>query len=65
VRYVAGTLGISLADALRMATLTPARLLGIEAEHGSLAQGARADLAHLSDDLELRGVWMGGVQESR
>jgi len=60
VRYMAA-MGIPLADVLRMATSTPAKLLRIENAHGALKPGARADLAHLSDELELRGVWMAGV----
>ncbi len=41
VRYCVATLVIPLTDALRMATLTPARLLGVDSEHGRLAAGAR------------------------
>jgi N-acetylglucosamine-6-phosphate deacetylase len=48
-----------LADALRMATSTPARLLRVEQRHGVLAPGARADCVWLGDGLELRGVWFG------
>jgi N-acetylglucosamine-6-phosphate deacetylase len=61
VRYCIARLGASLGDALRMATLTPAQLLRIEASHGSLRENARADLVHLSDDIELLGVWIGGA----
>ncbi len=39
VRYVATTLGLPLADALTMATLTPARLLGLDDRIGRLAPG--------------------------
>ena len=60
VRYSVSTLGIDVAAALEMATLTPARLLRIDDSHGRLRAGARADLVHLSDDLDLEGVWIGG-----
>jgi N-acetylglucosamine-6-phosphate deacetylase len=60
VRYAVATLDIAVADALRMATLTPARLLGVDELYGRLKVGARADLVHLSDTLNLRGVWIGG-----
>ena len=60
VRYVAVTLGLPLADALTMATLTPARLLGLDDRIGRLAPGLRADLVHLTDALDVRGVWTGG-----
>jgi len=60
VRYVATTLGLRLADALTMATLTPARLLGVNDRIGRLAPGLRADLVHLTDALDIAGVWTGG-----
>jgi N-acetylglucosamine-6-phosphate deacetylase len=60
VRYCVKSLGIELGDALRMATLTPARLLGIDAEYGRLAAGTRADLVHLGEGLALGGIWVGG-----
>jgi len=62
VRYCVAHLDASLAEALRMATLTPAQLLRIEASHGSLRPGARADLVHLSGELDLLGVWLGGAR---
>ena len=60
VRYATATLGIDLADALKMATLTPARLLRVDSEIGRLKPGFRADLVHLADDLSVRGTWVGG-----
>lgn len=47
-------------DALRAATLAPARLLGIEAERGTLRPGARADLVLWSDTSEALAAWVGG-----
>ena len=64
VRYVVETLGLPLAEALRMATSTPARLLGLEGRIGAVAPGARADLVHLADDLTLRGVWLAGAPQA-
>jgi len=64
VRYVVDTLGLPLAEALRMATSTPARLLGLEGRFGAVAPGARADLVHLGDDLILRGVWLAGARQA-
>ena len=60
VIYAMRRLGAPLEDALRMATSTPARLLGVADRHGALKAGARADLVHLGDDLTLHGVWFGG-----
>ncbi|MBD9527153.1 N-acetylglucosamine-6-phosphate deacetylase [Paracoccus sp. PAR01] len=50
--------GVDAAQALRMATSTPADLIGSPA--GRLRVGATADLVHLGDDLHLRQVWRGG-----
>jgi N-acetylglucosamine-6-phosphate deacetylase len=55
----------SLADALKMATSTPARLLRVADRYGVLKPGARADLVHLGDDLGLRGVWFAGEAVER
>ena len=60
VDYVVNVLKLPLADALMMATLTPARLLRVDNQIGRLAPGFRADLVHLTDDLEVAGVWTGG-----
>ena len=65
VRYVVRTMRLPLADALRMATSTPARLLRLEAKVGHFAPGARADMVHLNDALDLAGVWLGGAEEPR
>ncbi len=60
VRYAATILGLPLAGVLTMATLTPARLLGVDGRIGRLAGGFAADLVHLTDALDVAGVWMGG-----
>ncbi len=53
--------GIPLADALRMATATPARHAGI-AHVGRLAPGQRADLVALDPALRVVAVWQAGVR---
>ena len=60
VEYVVHVLNIPLADALMMATLTPARMLHVENQIGQLKPGLRADLVHLTDDLKVAEVWTGG-----
>jgi N-acetylglucosamine-6-phosphate deacetylase len=60
VRYATRTLGIDLADALKMATSTPARLLRVDHRLGRLRPGFTADLVHLADDLSVQGTWIGG-----
>ena len=60
VDYVVHALRFPLADALMMATLTPARLLRVDDRIGRLARGYRADLVHLTEDLDVAEVWSGG-----
>jgi N-acetylglucosamine-6-phosphate deacetylase len=52
---------VGLAEALTMASETPARALGLEGELGLLVPGARADLLVLGPDLALREVLVSGV----
>ena len=60
IRYMHGTVGLSLDEVLRMASLYPAQALRIEATYGHLQRGARADFAILADDLSVRSTWIGG-----
>ncbi len=60
VDYVVNVLKVPLADALMMATLTPARLLRADDRIGQLKPGYRADLVHLTDNLQVTEVWTGG-----
>jgi N-acetylglucosamine-6-phosphate deacetylase len=60
LRNIVG-LGVSLPDAVRMLTLNPASLLGIEFKKGSLRVGADADILLLDEGLQVAGVWARGV----
>jgi N-acetylglucosamine-6-phosphate deacetylase len=51
-------------DALRAASLTPARFLGLEHERGALVAGARADLVALTEDIRVVTTWLGGSPET-
>ncbi len=51
---------IPFPEALRMATLNPARLLGVSERKGVLRAGADADLVILNASLELQAVYIGG-----
>ncbi|MEV4069523.1 N-acetylglucosamine-6-phosphate deacetylase [Nonomuraea fuscirosea] len=53
--------GMSLPDAVQVASLTPARVLGLAGRIGSIAVGKAADLVVLSDSLEVDGVMKDGV----
>jgi N-acetylglucosamine-6-phosphate deacetylase len=52
--------GIPLADAVRMVTLTPARISGVADRKGSIELGKDADLAVFDDDFTAWGVLIGG-----
>ena len=54
------SIGIPVEDALRMASQTPARYLGL-ADLGEIRPGARADLALLDGEGFVRTTWIGGT----
>jgi N-acetylglucosamine-6-phosphate deacetylase len=60
LRNIVG-LRIPFADAVRMLTLNPAALLGIEFKKGALRTGADADILLLDEGLQLTNVWVRGV----
>jgi N-acetylglucosamine-6-phosphate deacetylase len=62
VRNAVTLANIPLEDALRSATLTPARFLGLEHERGALIPGARADFVALGTGLDVLSVWVDGVR---
>jgi len=54
-------LGTPLPDAVRMLTLNPATLLGMEFKKGSLRVGADADILLLDEGLHVTNVWAQGA----
>ena len=64
VKYMVNEVGISQDDAIRMASLIPAKVLGVESEIGCLAPDARADFLWMKNDLEIEKVWVGGKEQS-
>jgi N-acetylglucosamine-6-phosphate deacetylase len=54
---------LPLDDALRAASLTPAKFLGLERERGALVCGARADMVALTPGLDVIGIWVDGVEQ--
>ena len=57
---------IPLADAIRMASETPARIMGVYDRKGSLQKDKAADILILDRDLSVKAVWAMGqlVKES-
>lgn len=62
VRFAHRRLGVDLDEALRMASLYPAKMLGQPAWLGRLARGAIANVVALSHSLDVSGVWIDGKQ---
>ena len=60
VRHMHKVVGIDLPTAVRLATLTPAKILGVDAALGSLEVGKRADVVLLDTGLNVDGVWVDG-----
>lgn len=60
VRRMIDFTGCSRAEAFQMASLTPARAMGLDCEIGTIEQGKRAGLTLLDARLEPQGVWVDG-----
>jgi N-acetylglucosamine-6-phosphate deacetylase len=60
VRIMHQTVQVPLSDAVRMATRTPASLLGLEDRYGSITRGCAADFVQFDTDFRIHAVWVGG-----
>lgn len=60
VRNMVTLAGCSWPDAVRMATLTPARIAGMDGRKGQLAPGADADILAIDGDGVIQRVWTRG-----
>jgi N-acetylglucosamine-6-phosphate deacetylase len=60
VRTMVNVCDLSLVDAVRMASLNPARALRLDGRKGTLAPGMDADLVLLTPDLEVHQTWVAG-----
>ncbi len=60
VRTMVFTVGVPLHQAVVMASLTPARLIGMDKEIGSIEIGKRADLVLLDRELQVKSIFWGG-----
>jgi N-acetylglucosamine-6-phosphate deacetylase len=60
VRNAVALLEVAIADALTMASRTPARFLGLESELGAIAPGYRADLVAFNSKYEVIETWVAG-----
>lgn len=62
LRVMRQATGAPLPDLVRMASLTPARIAGLDRDRGSIEVGKRADLVVLDAALHVRQVWVAGRQ---
>jgi N-acetylglucosamine-6-phosphate deacetylase len=60
VRNMVQLVDVSLVEAVRMATLNPARALRLESRKGVLKIGADADLVSFTDDFHVTHTFVGG-----
>ncbi|MBO0948666.1 N-acetylglucosamine-6-phosphate deacetylase [Fibrella forsythiae] len=60
VRFCVQEVGLPLTDALRMATVTPANVIGLGDQIGCISPGYVANLVRLDKGLVQQGVWVDG-----
>jgi N-acetylglucosamine-6-phosphate deacetylase len=60
LRTFIAAIGAPIPEAVRMATLTPARIAGVESDVGSIEPGKKADLVVTDRDLTVQAVYIDG-----
>ena len=60
IPIVVEQVGVPLHEAVRMASLTPARVIGVDDRKGSIAAGKDADIVVFDDDFDAWRVMIGG-----
>ncbi len=65
VRNMVRIVGATLVEAVRMATVNPARALRLSGRKGALLEGADADLVIISEDLEVCATFVAGKEVFR
>ncbi len=60
VRNTVQLLGLSLAEASRMASTYPAQFLRLDDRYGHIAPGYQADFVLLDQDLQVQATWIAG-----
>lgn len=62
VRNCVNYLHVPLSEALKMASLYPAKYIGLPAQYGRLVVGSRADFVEFNDQQQVTSTWIGGAQ---
>jgi len=60
VNFMVDTIGLSLDEAIRMASLYPAQAMNIAQTHGHLRPGAVASFVHLDATRQVNATWIAG-----
>lgn len=60
IRTLHSIVGLDLDEVARIASLQPARLIGMDQEIGSIAVGKKADLVIYDDDITIQNVFIDG-----
>ncbi len=58
--FTVETVGVELEDTIAMASSSPAAFLRINETRGSLSPAKKADIVRLSDEMEVKQVWVEG-----
>ncbi|MCX7922884.1 MAG: N-acetylglucosamine-6-phosphate deacetylase [Clostridia bacterium] len=60
VKYMVKNVGICLESAIKMATLAPAKVIGVEHKKGNILPGMDADIVVVDKDLNIKKTIVGG-----
>ncbi|MFQ6067194.1 MAG: N-acetylglucosamine-6-phosphate deacetylase [bacterium] len=61
VRNMVRLVGLSIQDAVKMATINPAKVIGVDEKKGSLTEGKDANMVTLDEDLNVTMTIVGGT----
>lgn len=64
VKNMINALGVSVSDAVKMASLNPAKSIGLENILGSIDIGKRADLVLFDEDINIISTWVKGKKNN-
>lgn len=59
-KFLMNEVGVSVVEASRIASLNPAKVIGIDDQYGSIKAGKRADLLLLNEQFDIQSVIIGG-----
>jgi len=60
IRVATKVAGINMCDAVKMATLTPARICGLDSTVGSITRGKKANLVIFNGNVDIKNIFLRG-----